>query len=52
MTMILNIFLNAETKHDRSKEQEIVHNSDLTGNYTTAFNLGKQQEVSLRKKHV
>lgn len=23
----------------------------LTGNYTTAFNLGKQQEVSLRRKH-
>lgn len=23
----------------------------LTGNYTTAFNLGKQQEVRLRKKH-
>lgn len=23
----------------------------LTGNYKTAFNLGKQQEVSLRKKH-
>lgn len=23
----------------------------LTGNYTTAFNKGKQQEVSLRKKH-
>lgn len=24
----------------------------LTGNYTTAFNLGKQEEVSLRKKHL
>ncbi len=23
----------------------------LTGDYTTAFNLGKQQEVSLRRKH-
>lgn len=24
---------------------------DLTGNYTTAFNLGKQQEVEMRVKH-
>jgi len=23
----------------------------LTGNYTTAFNLGKQQEVEMRVKH-
>ena len=46
------IFLNAETRHGRSKEQGIVHlNSDLTGNYTTAFNLGKQDEVAHRVKH-
>ena len=49
--MILNIFLNAETKHDRSTEQEIVHKCDLTGNYKTAFNLGKQDEVEHRVKH-
>lgn len=44
-------YLNAETKHDGSTEQEIVHNSDLTGDYTSAFNLGKQQEVEMRVKH-
>ena len=46
--MISNIFLNAETKHDRSTEQEIVHESDLTGDYKTAFNYGKQKEKSLQ----
>ena len=51
MIMILNIFLNAETKHDRSTEQEIVHESDLTGNYKTAFNYGKQKETEARVKH-
>ena len=45
------IYLNAETGHDRSTEQGTVHISDLTGNYKTAFNLGKQQEVELRIKH-
>lgn len=45
-------YLNAETKHDSSTEQEIVHDSDLTGNYTTAFNEGKQQEVEMRVKHI
>lgn len=43
---------NAETKHDRSTEQEIVHESDLTGNYKTAFNWGKQKETEARVKHV
>lgn len=43
--------LNAETKHGSSTEQEIVHESDLTGNYKTAFNKGKQQEVEMRVKH-
>lgn len=52
MIMILNIFLNAETKHDRSTEQEIVHESDLTGDYKTAFNYGKQKETEARVKHV
>lgn len=51
MTTTLNTFLNAETKHDRSTEQEIVHNSDLTGDYKSAFNLGKQDEVEHRVKH-
>ena len=51
MIMILNIFLNAETKHDRSTEQEIVHKCDLTGNYKTAFNKGKQFEAEARVKH-
>lgn len=47
-------YLNAETKHTGSTEQEIVqqNNVDLTGDYKTAFNLGKQQEVSMRKKHL
>jgi hypothetical protein len=45
------IYLNAETKHDCSTEQEIVHESDLTGNYKTAFNLGKQAEVLERHRH-
>ena len=52
MIMISNIFLNAETKHDRSTEQEIVHESDLTGDYKTAFNYGKQKETEARVKHV
>ena len=34
----------------RSKEQS-TQKSDLTGNYTTAFNLGKQDEVHHRKKN-
>lgn len=51
MIIILNIFLNAETKHDRSTEQEIVHKCDLTGNYKTAFNFGKQKETEARVKH-
>lgn len=51
MIMILNIFPNAETKHDRSTEQEIVHKCDLTGNYKTAFNKGKQCEAEARVKH-
>ena len=34
-------------------EQEIVHlKNDLTGDYTTAFNKGKQQEVKMRVKHI
>lgn len=45
------IYLNAETIHDGSTEQEIVHERDLTGDYTTAFNKGKQQEVEMRVKH-
>ena len=46
------IYLNAETGHGSSKEQGTVHlEDDLTGNYTTAFNKGKQQEVELRTKH-
>ncbi len=45
------IYLNAETIHDSSTEQEIVHDSDLTGDYKTAFNLGKQAEVQMRRKH-
>lgn len=44
--------LNEETGHDSPKGQGTVHlNSDLTGNYTTAFNKGKQQEVEMRFKH-
>lgn len=42
---------NAETGHGDSTEQGTVHESDLTGDYTTAFNEGKQQEVELRVKH-
>lgn len=45
-------YLNAETKHTRSTEQEIVHCiNDLTGDYKTAFNEGKQAEVEERVKH-
>ena len=46
-------FINAETKRDCSKEQEIVHNYDydLTSDYHEAFNLGKQQEADMRVKH-
>lgn len=51
MIMTLLIFRNAETKHGCSTEQEIVHESDLTGNYKTAFNKGKQEEVEMRVKH-
>ena len=51
MTIILIIFLNAETKRDCFTEQEIVHKSDLTGDYKTAFNIGKQAEVEDRYKH-
>lgn len=45
--------LNEETGHDSPTGQGTVHlnNSDLTGNYTTAFNLGKQQEVQMRFQH-
>lgn len=45
---------NAETKHTGSTEQEIVQQKkyvDLTGDYTTAFNEGKQEETELRTKH-
>ena len=45
------IYLNAETGHGSSTEQGTVRESDLTGNYTTAFNKGKQQEVEMRIKH-
>lgn len=45
-------YLNAETKHTCSTEQEIVHESDLTGDYITAFNKGKVEEVKDRVKHV
>lgn len=51
MILISNIFLNAETKHGRSTEQEIVHESDLTGDYKTAFNYGKQKETENRFRH-
>lgn len=47
-------YLNAETKHDGSTEQEIVHNQqsyDLTGDYKTSFNKGKQAEVADRFRH-
>lgn len=51
--MMLFIYkLIAETIHDGSTEQEIVHSyCDLTGDYTTAFNKGKQDEVHKRIKH-
>lgn len=39
-----------DTMTPRSKEQS-TKNSDLTGDYKTAFNLGKQQEVEMRIKH-
>lgn len=52
MDLTLNIFLNEETVHGSLTGQETVHNeSDLTGNYTTAFNFGKQREVEQRTKH-
>lgn len=46
------IYGNAETKHGSSTEQEIVHKSDLTGDYKTAFNTGKQHEAEDRVKHL
>lgn len=45
------IYLNAETGHGSSTEQGTVRESDLTGDYTTAFNKGKQQEIEMRVKH-
>lgn len=42
---------NAEAGHGGSTEQGTVHKSDLTGDYKTAFNEGKQQEVEMRVKH-
>ncbi len=45
------IYLNAETGHGSFKEQGTVRESDLTNDYKTAFNKGKQQEVELRVKH-
>ena len=45
------IYLNAETGHGRSTEQGTVRESDLTNDYKTAFNKGKQQEVEMRVKH-
>lgn len=46
------IYLNAETGRGCSMEQGTVHQEDdLTGNYTTAFNKGKQAEVRDRVKH-
>lgn len=44
-------YLNEETVHGSPTGQETVHKSDLTGNYTTAFNKGKQSEVKDRVKH-
>lgn len=44
-------YRNAETVHDGSTEQETAHKCDLTGNYKTAFNKGKQQETEMRVKH-
>lgn len=38
-----------DTVTPRSKEQSVIN--DLTGNYTTAFNWGKQKEVEDRVKH-
>jgi len=45
---------NAETIHNGSTEQEIVQSKkiDLTGNYKTAFNKGKQAETEHRVHHV
>lgn len=53
LIMMLFIYkLIAETIHDGFTEQEIVHSyCDLTGDYTTAFNKGKQDEVHKRIKH-
>ena len=45
-------YLNAETKHNGSPEQEIVQrNVDLTSDYKTAFNPGKIDETDHRVKH-
>lgn len=46
-------YLNAETKHTGSTEQEIVQQNsvDLTGDYKTAFNTGKVAETEDRIKH-
>ena len=46
-------YLNAETKHTGSTEQEIVqqNNVDLTRDYKTAFNSGKVAETEDRVKH-
>jgi len=44
-------YRNAETGHGSSTEQGTVHKSDLTNDYKTAFNVGKQQEVEMRVKH-
>lgn len=46
------IYLNAETGHGSLKRQGTVHlKNDLTGDYKTAFNKGKQQETEMRIKH-
>ena len=45
------IYLNAETGHGSFTEQGTVRESDLTGDYKSAFNLGKQQETEMRVKH-
>lgn len=46
-------YRNAETGHGGFTEQGTVHRTDdLTNDYTTAFNLGKQEEVEKRVKHV
>lgn len=45
------IYLNAETGHGSFTEQGTVRESDLTNDYKTAFNVGKQQEVEMRVRH-